>query len=216
MKELILRPPLRFYCTKFEKRIYLLPSSDVLKLIEVEFPMKFPSTSRSVNLYSVYGDKSVNNLMFPMPITEGKLWFLKPSLLSIWINICRSLHVEFNLCVRFHLTVMDFDVKFFIDKVKVPSSAEKEFFLFSESNFRMFPKKAFPNISRQLYKNVTVTLAANIYLFKVNDRNTSESVLVFPYIKNFFICLVNSKKACSYNASRAQKKHVQSQKLIYL
>ena len=73
MKELILRPPLRFYCTKFEKRIYLLPSSDVLKLIEVEFPMKFPSTSRSVNLYSVYGDKSVNNLMFPMPITEGKL-----------------------------------------------------------------------------------------------------------------------------------------------
>ena len=81
--ESILRSSLRCYCTKFEKRIYLSPSSDVLALIEVEFPVKFPATSRSVKLYSVYGDKFINNPMFPMPITDGKLRFLKPSLLSI-------------------------------------------------------------------------------------------------------------------------------------
>ena len=67
--------------------------------------------------------------MFPMPTIEGKLSFLIiPGSLSISTNIWRSCQVESNFCARVHLKVMDLDVTFFIDKLKKPSAAEKEFF----------------------------------------------------------------------------------------
>ena len=79
-----------------------------------------------------------------MPTIEGKLSFLiTPGSLSISTNIWRPCQVEFNFCARVHLKVMDLDVTFFVDKLKKPSAAEKEFFYLQKATFRCSRRKLF-------------------------------------------------------------------------
>ena len=79
-----------------------------------------------------------------MPTIEGKLSFLIiPGSLSISTNIWRSFQVESNFCARVHLKVMDLDVTFFVDKLKKPSAAEKEFFYLQKATLVCSRRKLF-------------------------------------------------------------------------
>ena len=79
-----------------------------------------------------------------MPTIEGKLSFLIiPASLSISTNIWRSFQVESNFCARVHFKVIDLDVTFFVDKLKKPSAAEKEFFYLQKATFRCSRRKLF-------------------------------------------------------------------------